>query len=68
MEGDEERLSAAITEAAKAAVDAIADLMTPDAVRDRLRDLAAPASVSTPEARHPRPDDDDVVPVIWDRD
>lgn len=68
--GDEERLAAAVTQAAKAAAGAIADLLTPDELRGQRRDLGEPRSISTPEppprrpARPAPPDDDDMVPVI----
>ena len=68
--GDEERLAAALTEAAKAAAGAIADLLTPDELREQRRELEEPMSISTsePPSRRPvrpaPPDDDDMFPVI----
>lgn len=75
-EGDEERLSAAFTEAATAAAGAIADLLTPEALRQRLRELPEPQSISVRRAPRQRPgttrpdnddQDDDMIPVVIDR-
>ncbi len=79
-EGDEERLSVALTEAARAAAGAIADLLTPEAVRQRLRELPEPQSFAAHRApqqrRTARPDehdhehdhdDDEAVLVITER-
>jgi DNA-binding protein YbaB len=71
-EGDEERLSVAFAEAARTAAGAITDLLTPETLRQRLRELPEPQSFSVHRAPQPQrttrtDDDDDVVPVIIDR-
>lgn len=63
-EGDEERLSAALTEAARAAAGAIADLLTPEALRQPLAEPRSQQKTTRPDDDD---DDDDVVPVVTER-